>query len=96
MGTILVQSRAGAEIGLADEAYVAAGAALGEKVGEIHSRADMIIKVNEPQAAERAMLRPGQILDVAVATSGTMVTGANARASTFPIRWIRTQVTLCA
>ncbi|MFM0511715.1 alanine dehydrogenase [Paraburkholderia sp. RL17-373-BIF-A] len=60
--TIMVQSRAGAEIGLADEAYVAAGATMCENAGEIYSRADMIIKVKEPQAAERAMLRPGQIL----------------------------------
>lgn len=60
--TIVVQSRAGAEIGLADGAYVATGATMCENAGEIYSRADMIIKVKDPQAAERAMLRPGQIL----------------------------------
>ncbi|AJG19536.1 alanine dehydrogenase [Cupriavidus basilensis] len=59
---VLVQSGAGVAIGLADEAYIAAGAAVCGDAGDVFARADMIVKVKEPQAAERAMLRPGQIL----------------------------------
>ncbi|KJK21941.1 alanine dehydrogenase [Burkholderiaceae bacterium 16] len=59
---VLIQAGAGAAIGLPDEAYMAAGAAICGDAGEVFSRADMIVKVKEPQAAERAMLRPGQIL----------------------------------
>jgi alanine dehydrogenase len=59
---ILVQTAAGAAIGLSDEAYVAAGATISSSVQEIFSRADMIVKVKEPQPSECVMLRPGQIL----------------------------------
>jgi alanine dehydrogenase len=59
---VLVQTEAGAAIGLPDDAYCAAGATICADARDIFSRADMIIKVKEPQAVERAMLRPGQIL----------------------------------
>ncbi|HRE22219.1 MAG TPA: alanine dehydrogenase, partial [Rhabdaerophilum sp.] len=59
---VLVETKAGAGIGAADEAYRAAGAEIVATPSEIFSRADMIVKVKEPQAGERAMLRPGQIL----------------------------------
>ena len=59
---VLVQSGAGAEIGLADEHYLAAGATLVDTAREVFERAEMIVKVKEPQPAECAMLRPGQIL----------------------------------
>jgi alanine dehydrogenase len=59
---VLVETQAGAAVGLPDEAYAAAGATVYDDAREIWSRADMIIKVKEPQAAERAMLRPGKIL----------------------------------
>jgi len=59
---VIVQSGAGAEIGLDDEQYVAAGATLIHAAPEIFGQADMIVKVKEPQPAECAMLRPGQIL----------------------------------
>ncbi|RQZ13729.1 alanine dehydrogenase [Burkholderia sp. Bp9031] len=60
--TVLVQRGAGTAIGLLDDDYTAAGAALCDDAREIFARADMIIKVKEPQAAECAMLRRGQIL----------------------------------
>jgi alanine dehydrogenase len=41
---------------------VAAGAQICADPSEIFARAEMIVKVKEPQAQERAMLRPGQIL----------------------------------
>ncbi|HHL4082892.1 alanine dehydrogenase [Burkholderia sp. A2] len=59
---VLVQRGAGAAIGLLDDDYTAAGALLSDGADEIFARADMIIKVKEPQPAECAMLRRGQIL----------------------------------
>ncbi|GAC1336442.1 MAG: alanine dehydrogenase [Collimonas sp.] len=59
---VIVQTSAGAEIGLSDGQYIAAGATLLDTATEIFARADMIIKVKEPQPAECAMLRKGQIL----------------------------------
>ncbi|MCA7968834.1 alanine dehydrogenase [Burkholderia sp. AU39826] len=59
---VLVQRGAGTAIGLLDDDYTAAGASLSDGADEIFERADMIIKVKEPQLAECAMLRRGQIL----------------------------------
>ena len=59
---VLVQSGAGASIGLSDEQYRAAGATLVADAADIFADADMIVKVKEPQLLECAMLRPGQIL----------------------------------
>lgn len=59
---VLVQKNAGTEIGLSDDQYVAAGASMIEAAKEIFARADMIVKVKEPQPQECAMLRSGQIL----------------------------------
>ena len=59
---VLVQTNAGTEIGLSDEQYVAAGASMATTAKEIFERADMIVKVKEPQPEECAMLRSGQIL----------------------------------
>jgi len=59
---VLVQTGAGAAIGLSDEQYKAAGATLVADVKEIFAKAEMIVKVKEPQPQECAMLRAGQIL----------------------------------
>ena len=59
---VLVQTGAGGGIGASDKDYEAAGAALVADPAEIFAKADMIVKVKEPQAGERKMLRPGQIL----------------------------------
>jgi alanine dehydrogenase len=59
---VLVQKNAGAEIGLADEQYAAAGASIVDTAPEIYARAEMIVKVKEPQPQECEMLREGQIL----------------------------------
>jgi alanine dehydrogenase len=59
---VLVQNGTGAGIGMSDEQYVAAGASLAADAASIFAKADMIVKVKEPQPAECAMLRPGQIL----------------------------------
>jgi len=59
---VLVQTGAGAAIGLSDEQYLAAGATLAASAAEVFAKADMVVKVKEPQPQECAMLRPGQIL----------------------------------
>jgi len=59
---VLVQAGAGAGIGAADAEYLAAGASIAASAAEVFGRAEMIVKVKEPQAAERAMLRSGQLL----------------------------------
>ena len=59
---VLVQQNAGGEIGLSDAQYVAAGATLIDTAKEIFARAEMIVKVKEPQPGECAMLGEGQIL----------------------------------
>ncbi|MFT3966797.1 MAG: alanine dehydrogenase [Sphingobium sp.] len=59
---VLVQQSAGIGIGASDEDYRRAGARIVEDAENIFARSDMIVKVKEPQPAERAMLRPGQIL----------------------------------
>jgi alanine dehydrogenase len=45
-----------------DDAYRNAGASIVATAPEVFGQAEMIVKVKEPQAAERKMLRPGQIL----------------------------------
>jgi len=58
----LVQKGAGLGAGFSDEDYTAAGAQIIETAEEIFATADMIVKVKEPQAGERKMLREGQLL----------------------------------
>jgi len=59
---VLVQSGAGAGIGLDDESYRAVGAEIVAEAEEIFARADLIVKVKEPQPMECRCLRPGQVL----------------------------------
>jgi len=59
---VLVEHGAGAGIRTADSVYQAAGARIANDADEVFARADMIVKVKEPQAMERKQLRPGQIL----------------------------------
>ena len=59
---VLVQRGAGLEIGLADAMYEAAGAVIVDSAEEIFLRADMIVKVKEPQPLECMLLCEGQIL----------------------------------
>ncbi len=59
---VIVETNAGVGIGAADTVYQAAGASVIDTAEEIFARADMIVKVKEPQVVERAMLREGQLL----------------------------------
>jgi alanine dehydrogenase len=58
----LVEKAAGIGSGLSDAEYADAGATLVDSAAEIFARADMIVKVKEPLASERKMLRKGHIL----------------------------------
>jgi alanine dehydrogenase len=59
---VWVERNAGSGIGASDEDYTKAGAEIIATPTEIFAKADMIVKVKEPQAGERALLREGQIL----------------------------------
>ncbi len=59
---VMVQFDGGKSIGLTNEMYQKAGAEIVDTPEEIFQRADMIIKVKEPQPGECRMLRPGQVL----------------------------------
>ncbi len=59
---VLVETQAGAGIGMSDEDYRQAGAEVLLSVEELFARSEMIIKVKEPQLIECQRLRPGQIL----------------------------------
>ena len=59
---VLVQEHAGAGIGFEDEVYRAAGAEIAKSPKDIFAKAEMIVKVKEPQPSEYGMLRKDQIL----------------------------------
>src|SRR5690606_28924521 len=58
----LVETGAGAGIGVADADYEAAGARIARSAKEVFDQAELVVKVKEPQASECAMLRPDQVL----------------------------------
>lgn len=59
---VIVETQAGSGIGISDEDYVAAGAEIVSSAAEVFERAEMVVKVKEPQPNECKMLRPGQVL----------------------------------
>ena len=59
---VLVQHDAGAGIGATDADYASAGATVVAGAEEIFRQAELIVKVKEPLAQERAWLRAGQAL----------------------------------
>lgn len=59
---VLIEAAAGAGAGFEDSDYSVAGAELRKTAAEVFAEADMIVKVKEPQAPEREMLRDGQVL----------------------------------
>ena len=58
---VVMETNAGTGAGFSDEDYTAAGAEIVATAKEVFDRADMIVKVKEPQSSERAMLREGQL-----------------------------------
>ncbi|MGR3971697.1 alanine dehydrogenase [Shewanella sp. 1180_01] len=59
---VFVETNAGTGIGFSDQDYIDAGATILATAAEVFAKAQMIVKVKEPQAVERAMLRHDQIL----------------------------------
>ena len=59
---VVVEHNAGIGIGFTDADYETAGAKVLATADEVFAKAEMIVKVKEPQAVERARLREGQIL----------------------------------
>ena len=59
---VWIQSGAGLGIGATDDEYRAAGATIVDGPEPVFAECEMVVKVKEPQSAERAMLRPGQVL----------------------------------
>jgi alanine dehydrogenase len=58
--TVLVETGAGLGSGIADAEYAAAGATIVSRAAEIWARADLVVKVKEPQSSEWPHLRRGQ------------------------------------
>lgn len=59
---VMVQRKAGEKIGFDDQAYEQVGATVVDSAEEVFQKADMIVKVKEPQPNECKMLRENQIL----------------------------------
>lgn len=60
--TVLIQATAGLGSGFTDEEYIAVGATIIPTIEEVYKKADMIIKVKEPQESEYELLKEGQLL----------------------------------
>ena len=59
---VIVQMSAGIGLGIGDEKYKKAGAQIAKTAPDIFKKAEMIVKVKEPLAVERKMLKRGQVL----------------------------------
>lgn len=59
---VLIETGAGAAIGFPDEQYTSEGSAIAASATEVFERAELIVKVKEPQPAECEALSAGQIL----------------------------------
>lgn len=59
---VLVESGAGIGSGIANEDYAASGAEMVKSAADVYEKADMVMKVKEPQPTEFGLLREGQIL----------------------------------
>ncbi|UGA55822.1 alanine dehydrogenase [Vibrio sp. VB16] len=59
---VYIETNAGSGIDFSDDDYIAVGASILPTASDVFAKAEMIVKVKEPQSVERAMLREGQIL----------------------------------
>ena len=82
---VVVEQGAGLGSGLADDAYAACGAELVPTAAEVFARADLVVKVKEPQPAELGLIRRGQAVFTYFhfaasreLTEGFLATGATA------------------
>jgi alanine dehydrogenase len=59
---VFIEAGSGIASGFPDEDYVAAGAKIVSSAAEVFDKAEMIVKVKEPQSAEIGLFKPGQII----------------------------------
>ncbi len=59
---VLIETGAGQGSGISDEDYLKHGAEIVSSAKELYARAEMILKVKEPQPEEIALLQPGQLV----------------------------------
>jgi len=59
---VIVETGAGAGVGFDDEAYRRAGATIAASAAEVFAKAELVVKVKEPQPPEIGLLRRGQVL----------------------------------
>jgi alanine dehydrogenase len=59
---VIVETKAGTGIDFSDQDYINVGATIGADAAEVFAKADMIVKVKEPQASEIALLEPRHLL----------------------------------
>lgn len=59
---VIIETLSGMGIGASDTLYLEAGASVAKNAFEVFRDAQMIVKVKEPQALERKMLKQGQVL----------------------------------
>lgn len=59
---VLIETGAGLGSGIPDDEYAASGVEIVSDPRDLFARADLIVKVKEPQPSEWPMLRPGQIV----------------------------------
>ncbi len=82
---VVIETAAGAGIGVTDDNYTEAGAVIAGAAAEVFATAELVVKVKEPQAGEIAMLGDGQTLFTYLhlaadpeQTKGLMASGATA------------------
>ena len=59
---MLIETQAGAGIGANDDEYIGVGATITANAADVFAKADMIVKVKEPQPSEWVQLSSNQIL----------------------------------
>ena len=59
---VIVETKAGNGIDFSDQDYINVGATIAADAAEVFAKADMIVKVKEPQASEIALLEPRHLL----------------------------------
>lgn len=59
---VLIEAGAGDGAGFPDGDYIAAGAEIADSAEAVYAEAELIVKVKEPQGAERGWLREGQVV----------------------------------
>jgi len=59
--TVVIEMAAGSASGFQNSEYIQAGAEIADSAADIFNRAQMILRVKEPQPEEYNLLRPGQI-----------------------------------